>query len=65
MIGQEGTGMKLLVLGRSLGQDGPHANVRSINLKYKLTRPVWMDEDGCCCEPMLQVQRLCRQLETI
>jgi hypothetical protein len=56
-MGQKGTGMKLLVLGRSLGQDFPHSNVRSINLYHKLLRWVQMDEDGCCCEQMLQVHK--------
>jgi hypothetical protein len=51
----DGTGRQLLVLGRSLGQDGPHSNIRIINLYHKLTGRIWMDEDGFCGEPMLQV----------
>ena len=54
-MGQQGRGMTLLVLGRLLGHDGPHSNGRSINLSHKLTGRGWMDEDGCCGEPMLQV----------
>ena len=58
-IGQEGTGMELLVLGRSLGQNGPHSNVRSIDLNHKLTGRVQMDEDGSHSEPALQVHKGC------
>jgi hypothetical protein len=56
-IGQEGTGMELLVLGRSLGKNGPHSNVRSIDLNHKLTGWVWMDEDGGSSEPMLKIHK--------
>ena len=54
-MGQKGAGMELSVLGRSLGQDGPHSNIRSINLYHKLTGWIRMDKDGCCGEPMFQV----------
>ena len=37
MMGQEGTGMQLLVPGRPLVQDGPNSNIRSIELYHKLT----------------------------
>ena len=34
--------MLLLVLGRPLGQDGPHSNVRNVNLNHKLTGRIGM-----------------------
>jgi hypothetical protein len=35
-----------LVLGITLGQDGPHSNVRSVDLNHELTGWIRMDEDG-------------------
>lgn len=56
-MGQEGTVMELLVLDRLLGQDSPHANVRSNDFNHKLTGWVRMDEDGDLREPTLQVHK--------
>jgi hypothetical protein len=42
-MGKEGAAMQLLVLGRMLGQDNPHSDIRGINLHHKLTGQVRMD----------------------
>ena len=42
--GQEGYRMNVLVLLRPLGEDGPDANIRGINLNYELMRGLRKDE---------------------
>ena len=42
MMGEETAGMQLLVLDRTLGQDGAHSNVRGANLHHTLTGRVQM-----------------------
>ena len=42
-MGEEGAGVQFLVLGRTLGQDGPHSGIRGIDLHHKLTGQIWMD----------------------
>jgi hypothetical protein len=42
-MGEEGAGVQFLVLGRTLGQDGPHSDIQSVDLHHKLTGQVWMD----------------------
>jgi hypothetical protein len=40
---EKSTGVQLLVLGRTLGKDGPNSDIRGIDLHHKLTGQVRMD----------------------
>ena len=44
VAGQEGYWVDVLVLFQPLGEDGPDANIRGVNLNYELTRRLRKDE---------------------
>ena len=63
VMGQESARMQLFVLGRTLGQNGPHSNVQVVDPHHELTGRVRMDEAGGSDETMLKIQKTpCWQL---
>jgi hypothetical protein len=53
-VGEEGAGMQLKVQGRTLGQDSPHSDIRSIGLHHELMGRVRMNQDRSSVEAVVK-----------